>query len=441
MSERVESTGTATERGEHPDSIWRNLDFVRLFVGRLVTNAGDSLYSIAMMWLVFDLTQSTFYTGLASSLLLLPHAIQFISGPLVDRWPLTRSLVWTQVIQGVVVLVLPLAAYAGHLSVGLILATIPVLALLNQFVYPAQAAALPRIVSEKQLTRGNSALSSVTQGLDMLFEAFGGLFIAVFGAVSLFIVDAGTFALATVVFLGMTIPPAENAADDAGDVDVRGYLADLTTGVTALRGTLLAEILVTTAVSNFAVGVALATLPAFGSLRGGPEFYGLLLAALGGGRFLGAVAASRMDGVPYGALKLYGFAGAALLWVGSVYAASPVLAAGLFALAWIPAGMVGVLGSTLWQTVVPNHLLGRVSSVSSTVGGVPLPVGALAGGIVASTLGVVTTMALAAAGFGFSALYFAARPPLRNIPAVTDVDPAEFDVNDPTTPADEAATR
>ena len=35
------------------------------FSGRLLTNLGDSLYFIITMWLVFDLTHSEFYTGLA----------------------------------------------------------------------------------------------------------------------------------------------------------------------------------------------------------------------------------------------------------------------------------------------------------------------------------------------------------------------------------------
>ena len=37
----------------------RNPDFRRLLLGRLVTNAGDSLYAVAAMWLVYTLSGST----------------------------------------------------------------------------------------------------------------------------------------------------------------------------------------------------------------------------------------------------------------------------------------------------------------------------------------------------------------------------------------------
>lgn len=57
-----------------------------------------------------------------------------------------------------------------------------------------------------------------------------------------------------------------------------------------------------------------------------------------------------------------------------------------------------------------------------------LPLGSLVGGVVAELLGTRTTMGLAAFGLGFAGRYFLARPRLRRLPAVADVDPAAFDV-------------
>lgn len=59
-----------------------------------MTNAGDGLSYVAATWLVYDLTGSPFFTGPATFLVLGPAALQF--GPLVDRWPLGRVLVWTR---------------------------------------------------------------------------------------------------------------------------------------------------------------------------------------------------------------------------------------------------------------------------------------------------------------------------------------------------------
>ncbi|WP_276259744.1 MFS transporter [Haloglomus litoreum] len=199
----------------------RNRDFALLVGGRLVTNAGDSLYYIAAMWLVYDLTGSELFTGLAGFLTMAPAALQFLFGPLVDRTPLERLLVGTQVVQGLLVLVVPAAHYLGVLSVWVVLTVMPLLSLLNQPVYPAQSAALPRIVDRDELVGANSVLTLAYQGVNAGFNALGGVVVAAFGAVTLFLVDSVTFAVATMLFLGLNIPEA-----GAGDIDDEGSAAE-----------------------------------------------------------------------------------------------------------------------------------------------------------------------------------------------------------------------
>lgn len=421
---------SAEATDESYPSLWNNWDFLRLLFGRLVTNAGDSLYTIAGMWLVYDLTQSSFYTGIAGALLLLPPALQFISGPLVDRWSLPRTLVWTQLIQAVLILSIPVAAYSGHLSVELILLTIPLLSLLNQFVYPAQNAALPRIVSETQLTRANSAFSFANQGTNMVFRALGGVLISLLGAVSLFIVDAVTFAIAVISFTGIRIPIPTDTTDEDFSIDIAGYLSDLRDGGEWLRGTVFAEMMLTTAVTNLSSGVMIAILPAFAALRGGSILYGALYGAIGGGLLIGALITSRFTHVKYGSLRIVGLGVGFLLWLGAVYSPWPALTVLLFVLTGIPLGITNVMGQTLIQTVTPDDLLGRVTSVDASVATLTVPIGSFLGGTVSSAVGVVTTMAVAAFGFGFVSLYFAIRPRLRHLPAMNDIDPTEFNIRD-----------
>jgi MFS family permease len=439
-ADTAEATGTAetaeTTRPEPP--LWRNRDFGRFFAGQFVTNAGDSLYTVAVLWLVFELSGSTVLTGVANSILLLPWLLQILAGPVVDRLPLRPVLVGSQVLQGVVVLVLPLAAVTGHLSVGVLLAVVPVLTLATLLMAPMQATLVPRIVPDGQLSRANSALATVTLGLDMVFDALGGAFIALFGATTLFLFDSVTFAVAGVLFAGIAVPTTDDRAGDGGDEPTRSdesilgsYVGDLRDGIDVLRGTVFVELVLTTAVANLATGVTLAVLPAFGDALGGPAVYGLLLGALGVGRLVGSLLAPSLEGVGYGRLLLVGHSLGACCWLAAAYAPSAWLTVVLFGLAWVPAGASGVLTATLNQTVFPSDLLGRVSSVKGTASGATLPLGSLVGGVVAEVLGTTTTVALAAFGFGFTGLYVLVRPRLRRLPAVADADPAAFDVADP----------
>jgi MFS family permease len=424
---------TADVEGKAP-SLWRNRDFRRFFAGEFVTNAGDSLYTVAVLWLVFELSGSTVLTGIANSLLLLPWLLQILAGPIVDRFPLKTVLVGSQVLQGVVVLALPLATVTGWMSVGVLLAVVPIPTLATLLMSPMQTTLVPRIVADTRLSRANSALATVTLGLDMVFDALGGAFIAVFGATTLFLFDSATFAVAGLLFAGIAVPRDDVAKKEPeqGDESVfDSYIDDLRAGSDVLCGIVFVELVLTTAVANLATGVTLAILPAFGDALGGPTVYGLLLGALGIDRLVGSLVAPYFEGVAYGRLLLVGNSVAACCWFAAVYAPSTALTVLLFGLAWIPAGISGVLTATLNQTVFPSDLLGRVSSIKGTASGATLPLGSLIGGVVAEVLGTTTTMGLAAFGFGFTGLYVLVRPRLRKLPAVEDADPAAFDVTAP----------
>lgn len=443
----MSTVDTDTDAGAQADadarteerSVWRNRDFRRFFAGQFVTNAGDSLYSVAVLWLVFELSGSTALTGVASSILLLPWLLQILAGPVVDRLPLRPLLVGSQVLQGVVVLTLPLAAVTGNLSVAVLFAVLPLLMLASLVMAPMQTTLLPRIVAERRLSRANSALATVTLGLDMVFDALGGAFVAVFGATALFLLDAATFALAAVLFAGIRLASgdagaestAERGTEDADESILGSYVADLREGAGILRGSVFVELVALTAVSNLATGVTLAILPAVGADLGGPAFYGLMLGALGVGRLVGSLIAPYLERIPYGRLLLVGYGVGACCWLAAAYAPSSLLTVVLFGLAWVPAGLAGVLTATLNQTVFPADSLGRVSAIKGTASGATLPLGSLVGGVVAGTLGTTTTLGLAALGFGFTALAVAVRPRLRRLPAVANADPAAFDVTAP----------
>ncbi|APW97829.1 MFS transporter [Halobiforma lacisalsi AJ5] len=414
-------------------SLWHNRDFRRFFAGQFVTNAGDSLYTVAVLWLAFELSGSSLVTGALNAILLLPWLLQILAGPLVDRLPLRSVLVGSQVVQGLVVLALPVTAVTGHLSVGVLFAVAPILMLATLLMAPMESALLPRIVTEERLSDANSALATVTLGLDMVFDALGGGFIALFGATTLFLTDSITFAVAALLFAGITIgTPAdregtEDADDSAPSVGsvLRSYRSDLRAGVDVLRGTLFVELILTTAVANFTTGVALAILPAFGDGLGGPAVYGLLLGALGIGRLVGSIVAPYVEGVPYGTVLVSQGVGAGC-WLAAVFAPSPAATVVLFGLAWVPAGASGVLTATLNQRVFPSDLLGRVSATKGTASGATLPLGSLVGGLIAESLGTTTTMALAASGFGFTAVYVLSRPRLRRLPPVDAATPSDF---------------
>ncbi|WP_458209917.1 MFS transporter [Haladaptatus sp. NG-SE-30] len=420
--------------------LFKNSDFRRLFIGRLITNAGDSLYAVAAMWLVYSLTGSSTYTGLAGFLTMGPQVLQVFAGPLVDRFPIRRVLVASQGVQAVLVLTVPAAHLLGVLSVELVLVVMPLLSLLNQFVYPAQTAVLPRLVDDDQLTAANSAFSLAYQGTDMVFNALAGVLVALVGAVTLYAIDSVTFVIAVACFLGLRIPSSKDAqADgqrtdssngdaivaDGGEPAESSYLDDLRDGLRFIRHTPMIWFFGAGFVANGLLGATFAVLPAFADVHGAVGMYGFFLAGLSAGILVGAVVANRLDHVPYGRLSMGAFSFGAVAWVAAVASPWAPATVALFFLASVPIGVTNVIGATLVQRLVPDDLLGRVSAASGSASTAIFPLGALIGGMVGDLAGATAVMYAGGFGMLWIVVYVLAVPSLRTMPAANEVEPFE----------------
>lgn len=402
-------------------SLWRNGAFRRLFLGRVVTNIGDSLYTIAATWLVYDLTGSSVYTGIAGFLLFAPQTLQFLAGPLVDRWPLRDVLVGTQLVQAVCVLAVPVAAVTATLSVWIVLLLVPVLALLNQFVYPAQHAALPRIVDEADIVEANSAFAFAYQGTELAFNALAGVLIAIIGAVAMYLLDAVTFAVATLLFVGMVIDD-DNDDRPATNDGVGDYRSRLREGFDYVHGSALEAMLLGGMVVNFTYGVVIAVLPAVAASFGGARSYGLLMAAIAAGNLGGAAVASRIETQPYGRLAVVGYATAGLCWAGALLVSGLAATTVLVFAAFVPMGALSVVFWSMLQAAVEGTMLGRVSSIASSLSVAMMPVGSLLGGTAATLFGETPVMYSLVGTLLLLGLFFLAKRPLRRLPSPVDAD-------------------
>ncbi|WP_135855220.1 MFS transporter [Halorussus salinus] len=412
--------------------------FMRLFFGRVVTDVGDSLYFIGSMWIVFELTGSAFYTGVATALMRIPDILTVFIGPLIDRWQLRRILLSTQLINGVAVLLVPLAALTGHLSVWLVLFLIPLLKFINGFVYPAQNAALPRLVEEDELTRANSLFSTSLRTVDMIANAAAGALIAIIGAVALFVVNSVTFAVAALMFIGVTVPK-KNRKDDAetedttddGTTNESGYLVEFREGIDYVRGSALPAVLFGMMVNNLAAVAVTAILPAFADSIGGPAVYGLLTAAIGAGGLVGAASAFLVEDLPFGWVAAAAhFSSGALILV--AVAVPGVWATALLVfIATIPTGMCNVLFFSMVQSTVDNTLLGRVTSLVSGALSMMAPAGGLLGGALGSAVGNVMALYGVGITIGLIGIYYLLHPQLNALSPVTEINEAQLGLKQP----------
>ena len=403
-----------------------NRSFRRLLAGRATSFLGDGLFTVAVMWLVFELTGSTAYTGLAGFLLRAPNALKLLAGPLVDRSRVGRVLVGSELLGAVLALLVPLAALAGELSVWVVLGVLPFMALTELFAAPAQTAALPRILDRESLVRANSAFSVVTSAVDAGAQALGGALVAAVGPVALYAVDAGTYAVAAVVFLGVSIPPAEGSDDESDPLDLATYRRELREGIAVLTGSVLGLMLLASLLANFLTSAAFAVLPAYAAGISGAAGYGLLLGATTAGAIVGSLLAPAVEDRPLGVTNAVGLTLAGGLWTAGVELGGVAVTAALFAASRVPIGVYNVGVQATMQTGVPEDRLGRVTAAVSSLSNVVGPLGLLLGGVVGDAVGATAVLLGGGVGIAATGLLWGALPSLRRVGAPTAVRPGAF---------------
>lgn len=436
--------------------LMRNRTFARLFSGRIITDTGDSLYYVATMWLVWELTGSAFYTGVAGALVQAPTLLSFLIGPLADRWQLRPILLGTQLINGVGVLLVPVAAAMDLLSVWIVLVLVPILSLVNEFVYPAQNAALPQIIEEDLLPRANSLTSTTYRAVDTAADALGGFLISAVGAISMFYVNSVTFFAAAALFIGVTVQRDgdDSSADTATDQESEGgqqddtknegdesdrnagkyrqmlsdYLGELRVGFRYLKGSTALSLILVATVVNFSFAVTYPALPAYADQIGGPATYGLLLAAIGAGNAVGGAGAFLVEDYSLSNIAMGGFGFAGVAWIAALQSPNLMLTLLLLFVSTLIPGAYTVLFFSLLQTSIDTDILGRVSSLARTLVVGLIPLGAILGGTVASIAGSETVMYAVGVGFVSFALLFLLLPDLRRLPPVTDATESTLNV-------------
>ncbi|PEM52590.1 MFS transporter [Bacillus wiedmannii] len=406
--------------------ILKNRNFLLLFLGRIFTNIGDSLYYVAAMWLVYKLSGNPFYSGLAGFLTLLPSALQFLTGPFVDRWSIKNTLVITQVLQCILILIIPITHYFDLLTVQLLLIIMPIVAFIEQFIYPAQSKALPLLLNKTQLLKGNSLFSFAYQGIDLICTTLSGILVALLGAITLYVIDSFTFAITALLFFSLKMP---KQAENNTSLSTKQYFSDLKEGFSIVFRSLMGAFLIGSVVANFSIGMTMAILPSYADSVGGVKSYGFFLAAISAGSLIGALFSSWVGKRNVGRVSIISFATGAIFWFLSTIVPFQWLSILLFGLAWIPIGATNILFATISQIAIPNQYLGRINSVMRSMGTIAMPFGSLIGGYTANVFSSQLIFALASIGILFISLIWLLHPKLRALPKADEITADTFGVH------------
>jgi MFS family permease len=196
-------------------SIFKKREFTLLWFAQLVSTIGSSLTDLAAGILVFQLTGSALNVGLVLMVTAIPTLfVGLFAGVFVDRFNRKWILLASDILRGILVLMIPLAFDAfgkdtGMLTMyGLLFAA----ATVRTFFDPAWESVLPEIASEEELTAANSFLSISSFGSTAIGFALAGLLAGVNIHLP-FYIDAVTFGISFLFVLAVKIPAHATEAE------------------------------------------------------------------------------------------------------------------------------------------------------------------------------------------------------------------------------------
>ncbi|MDN8593512.1 hypothetical protein B2I21_19000 [Chryseobacterium mucoviscidosis] len=394
-------------------------DFWYLVSGRLFSNIGDSLYSVAAMWLIFELTGNSVFTGIAGFLTMVPSGLQFLIGPYIDKANLKKVMIVSQLTQFALIISIPIFYHYNFLNVYTLLFIMFAASCASAFAYPAQMSLLPRIVNKNSMTRANSLMALAYQGTDILFMAISGVLITITATHVVLFYNSFLFLVTSILFTKIrykNLRSHENPTPNENIYElIKNYYSELTEGFSYIRNSLIPQILLGSIIANFLIGAFIVSLPSYAQDRGGVEFYGYYLAAFSAGSLVGSLLALLLKEVKIGKLTIIGFLFSGLVWLASGLISNPYISVILLGLASIIMGITNVIFMTLIQNSVDENILGRVISLIVSLTVVATPLGNLVGGFVSEWLGSIYAFIGAGIGLIYVSLYWLSNPNLRGI--------------------------
>jgi predicted MFS family arabinose efflux permease len=377
--------------------------FARYWLSGFLTDFGDGMRLAALPLLAAQLTRSPAAVATATAVQSLPWLMAAGLGVIVDRTDRRRLMIVVDTARAAIIAGLAGAILMHADGLALVYLTAFVTGVGSALRRIAASTCLPRLVESADLDRANGqVVAGQIVGNELAGPAAGGWLFGVAAALP-FAVNAGTLGIA--VLLLLTLPSVFKPAGQPAQQDsarVRATVRqDLAEGLAWLRRhseirDLTIAVGVISALDAAWIGVLV--LYVIQILHQKPGAYGALLAVGGvGGVAAGAIGSrlTRQLGM-WPVVLLAGLAMAASQLVLGLTA--NVLIAGLMLAVSSAAWALWVMtATTMRQRLVPDRLLGRVTSLYGTVFGGCEGLGALAGGALATAAGVRATMLVGAA--------------------------------------------
>ena len=421
-----------TQVTEEPSSqrVWSNRSFRRLWFASTVSSFGSEVAELALPLLaLLTLSASATEVGLLRVAQFLPFLLATLPlGLLVDRRRRHRLslMVGADLGRFLLIAAIPITVWIGVASIELLYGVVFAAGILTVLYQIADFAFLPSVVDRAQLVDANGKIAASQSANEVGGRGLGGLLIQAVSAPVAVVVNAVAFLVSALCLRRIKIiRPDEDEVAAAASPSGPAWREVIEGLRLAVHDRYVRPLLGEATTFNvfnemFILGLLIYSVRDLGL---GPAAIGLVFTAGGVGSFIGAWFGARVTGrFGYGRVLLVTLivgnaAPVAVAFLGGVGSAALGLLCGIFVVMGVGIGIANVHAVSLRQTAVPEYLRGRVNAAYRLISWGAIPLGAAAGGIVASQASAEAAMITGALGMALATLWvaFSAVPRLRTI--------------------------
>jgi predicted MFS family arabinose efflux permease len=341
-------------------------DLRLLTVGEFVSGLGTQAALVALPYQLYTQTGSAFLTGLLGAVELVPLiASALLGGAIADRMDRRRLLLLDQIALVACAGALAALAFAGSPPVAVLYVLGGLVAGAGSVQNVTSWAIVPNLVAPERVRSAMALNFGLYQMTSVIGPALGGLLIGQVGLGSAYTVDAVSCLAMVGAAAAMSPQPPRGQPAEHPPV-----LASIREGLRYVRGNqaLMGSFAIDLLAMTFGMPRALFAVLAVDVYGAGAAGTGLLYAAVSAGATLAALTtgwlehARRLGLVVIWAVTAWGLAIAGAGLVGALWPA-----AALLFVAGAADSVSAVCRSTINQTVTPDAMRGRMSSVFSLV--------------------------------------------------------------------------
>src|SRR5437588_5008113 len=377
-----------------PGSLWRNRDYLLLWLGQTVSSLGTSGTQFAFPLLIVGLTRSIAAAGLAYSLGQLPYVLLSLpAGALVDRWPRKRAMIICTFCLMVFVASIPLALLltSGPLRLLLLYAIAFGLGAISLFDELVELAARAWVVPKSQLTTAVAQNELIVGSCALVGPSLGSWLFSITRLLP-FVTDA----LSSLSLLSSLLS-IRSPMQDERRTERHHLLLEVREGLTWLwEHQVIRSIFLISSYVNFTITAGVLLVLAIVQQQHLPSvLYGLIVAAGGVGNLLGAALCPPLRRrIRFGLTLRCALIVFVVLWPLYGFITTPLLLGAVFAGTALADSVRAVFMDSYRFAVVPDALQGRVSGLYRLILFSVLTIGSSALGLSLEHLGVLPTVGI-----------------------------------------------